>query len=817
MYIDLSEYEQFSKSNFHGEKLTVYVPRQITNAQFNNNSVVLTLRTIVCKKEKIAISALMYGRSLQFAHDYCEMSLRMDFIKGNIVRIRLYHGEGMPEKHYPMLLDEPKPTATVTMSECDECIDFSTDGMTVRVYKNPYRLEIYDANMRRVYQQYTDDLHNVCNDRRRGFKEGGKTPETALEKTFSFPGMERLPSGFALNEENKASCYAETVTIAPNERFYGLGERFGKLDKNGEELLNWTINPVGVSTAKSYKVVPFFISNHGYGVYYNTPRKIRFSMGSYYYKTYSCEVEDDLLDMFVILGDTPNAILSEYTLLTGRSTAPPKWAFGVWLGRNSYRSLQEIEEIVNRMRREKLPCDVVHIDWDYCSGDYDYVFDPLRFPDMSNNIQRLLAQGIRLSVWQYPYIRSTSPIYQEAFENGYLAKDEHGRYGDSHAGNIAVIDFSNPKAKAWYQEKLRGLLEEGVRVIKTDFGENAQDVYQYQNIDGRDMHNLYPFYYNQAAYEICQQVHPGDSLIWGRSAYAGCQRFPVFWGGDSDSDYSGMYHSLRGGLSIGLSGFPFWSHDVGGYFCTPEKNVYIRWMQMGMLSGLIRFHGTSEREPWAFDEETIRIYRKYAMLRYSLMEYIYSEALICTADGSPMMRALVLDYPHDPTVETIDSQYMFGRSLLVAPVFNDALAQRVYLPSGNRWLDYHTKQWYEGGHWICQQTPLEIIPLFIRGGTCLPIVPVQQYVNENPYTALTWEICPDDGRVEGFVKTDCFDLRIELTIIKDEATLFLRGTTQIPQTIHIHQKGIRRIMVNGSEISFDYHGDDMLTATITHK
>ncbi len=815
MYIDLKEYKTFSKSDFTGEHLKLHIPRVIKKLQVINGRVEMALDTLVCYKEPIVISALMQGRAFRFGGSMAEMTLVLEFVSPSTLRVRLSNGSKVPEKHQLMLLEEPRPLQSFRCVEGEEAYSLITDKALVKLYKNPFRMEIADSNGKVLYRQYNDDMHNVTQDRRRGFKEGEDDNMTGNAANLSYPGFECFPFGYVEDEDTGRFCYCESVETRFDECFYGFGERFSPINKNGQEILNWVINPVGVSNNKAYKSVPFFMSNRGYGVYYNTPRKIRFSMGDYFYKAYSSQVEDDLLDMFIFVEQDTRNILEQYTELTGKSQIPPKWSFGVWMSRNCYMTQKEIEEVAQKLRNEELPCDVMHIDWAYCKDfNFDFEFDTERYPDIPGMCRKLLDKGIKVSVWQLPYIKEASTIYKEAAEKGYLARHEDGSIADLEA-HEGVIDFSNPDAVSWYQEKLRNLLKQGIRVIKTDFGENAQDCYRYFSLDGRDMHNLYPLLYNKAAYEVCQEVHPGDSLVWGRSAYAGCQRYPVYWGGDSDSDYNGMYHSLRGGLSLGLSGFPFWSHDVGGYFCTPEPDVYIRWLQFGMLSPLVRFHGTSAREPWAYGEEAVHQYRKYAALRYSLMEYLYSEAHQCAEDGTPMLRALVLDFSDDPMTVNIDDEYMLGRNILVAPVFSSDPVRKVYLPAGTAWLDLHHHKWYGGGRTVEISTPIDITPVFLRGETATPFVEPMNYVDERPHEKMRWEICPVHDIAYYDLKTDTRNISFRYDFDGDTGVgrLNIQGAQGLELTYAINCPDVKKLYINDVETEIIYDENHFVTIT----
>lgn len=352
MYIDLQEYQEFSKPAFTREGLIVQFPRRVTGITRDGSRILLHLQAMVCRKEPVVISALMQGRTFRFTGQWAPMTASLEFLPPRTLRLRLADGEGLPPNPQPMVLSQPEP-APMAMVETEDCYRFFTESWQATVWKDPYRLELADANGKLLYRQYNDDRHNVTNDRRRGHQEG-EGDDPAQDPALSFPGFETYPFGCVTDPDTGARCFTESVCVEPGETFYGFGERFSPLNKNGQELLNWVINPVGVSNNKAYKCVPFFFSSRGYGVYYNTPRKIRFSMCNYYYKAYECQVGSDGLDLFLFVGDQKQ-VLSAYADLTGHSALPPKWAFGVWMSRNCYMTQEEVETVPLSCARGSCP------------------------------------------------------------------------------------------------------------------------------------------------------------------------------------------------------------------------------------------------------------------------------------------------------------------------------------------------------------------------------------------------------------------------------------------------------------------------------
>lgn len=730
--------------------LTVFAVRSVKGYRTEGSSLFLECAAARCEKSAVASSFNQTNRYFINRGKMEPASLRVDFIEGEILRIRLERGDCVRNIDRLMLLNTPKPAKDFTVSDEGGAILASCARLTLRIEKDPFQLTI-TKDGKLLYRQYNDDAHSTTADRRRGLSEANDDL-TALEVRQSYPAFEVYPFGYVQDNKTGELCYTEAVCAGYNEAFFGFGESFSKANKNGERKLVWAINPLGASTVKSYKSIPFFMSDTGYGLYLNSARKSIFDMGSYFFKAHTIASFDEQLDLFFIAGSDYESILKGYCDLTGHCLhVPPKWSFGVWMGRNCYKSRDEINDICAELRQRELPCDVIHLDWNYTrleTHGFDFIFDESRFPDPKSMISEMREKGYRLSLWQLPYLNKGTPVYDYCKEQGYFSSPPVG--ADPSADTVGILDFSNPETVAWYQQQLRSLLKMGVAVIKTDFGENADENYLYKTISGVDMHNLYPLLYNKAAYQVCEEVHGEEALIWGRSAFSGAQRFPLYWGGDSDSDFHGLFDTLRGGLSLGLSGFPFWSHDVGGYFGQPDDEVYIRWVQLGMLSSHVRFHGTTAREPWHYGDVAVDVYRRYASIRYSLIEYLYAEAHHAVEACSPMMRHLVMDFGDDPTVLNIDDQYMLGRNILVAGVFDNNPVRRLYLPEG-RWLDWHTNEILEGSRWIDYPVPLEIMPIFLRFGTVTPLVEPKNYVDEKPDEFIRWKILLDGNPLKAQV------------------------------------------------------------------
>ncbi|TME85314.1 MAG: alpha-xylosidase, partial [Chloroflexi bacterium] len=500
-----------------------------------------------------------------------------------------------------------------------------------------------------------------------------------------------------------------------------------------------------------------------------------------------------------------------YHQLTGVPAVPPDWSFGFWISRWGYRNRDEVMEVARRMRQERVPCDVIHIDpyWmRHHEGHHgDLEWDELAFPDPKGMIAELKALGFRLSLWESPYVPLDSQMRAEGEQKGFLLKTKTmspSPSGSGHGGGLALVhgfakpsaavDFSNPDAVDWFKAKNRRLLEMGVAVIKTDFAEDMPgDATPHDGTSAEQLHNVYPLLYQRAVFEATKEVH-GYGLIWGRSGYAGSQRYPVHWGGDPGCTFDDMAASLRGALSWILSGAAFASFDMGGFFGIPtltdppSPELYVRWSQMGLLFSHARAHGhTAPREPWAYGEPALSIFRKYAQLRYRLLPYLYAAARRAP-DGLPLARPLVYDWPSDPTTHHIDDEYMLGPDLLVAPMFKPQGSREIYLPAGG-WFDYWTDRQFDGVRWITYSAELETLPLLVRAGAVLPMGPDLQYSNERSWDPLSFEVyLGGDGLTEMELTDD--HRRLHFTTTVDREYLRLDGgPLEYAAAVRVHRRG----------------------------
>ncbi len=562
------------------------------------------------------------------------------------------------------------------------------------------------------------------------FPDGNREIRLAAYDHFSPPRYDALPIAFC-KLDGKKDRATVSFECKPDECFAGTGERFAKMDLSGQTLFLKNQDGQGVNNRRTYKNIPFYVSSRMYGAFYHTCAHSKLSLAGMSTRSVQFMGDQALLDVFLIGGDSIEEIIHGYRDLTGYPSMPPLWSFGIWMSRMTYFSADEVNGICDRLRKEHYPCDVIHLDTGWFKTDWlcEWKFNEERFPDPEGFIRGLKEKGFRVSLWQLPYVAEDAEQIEEARKNHYictLTKQQASEGSNFSALDYAgTIDFTDQKATEWYKGLLCNLLKMGVAAIKTDFGENIHMDAVYKGMTPELLNNIYAVLYQKAAYEVTKEV-TGDGIIWARAAWAGCQRYPLHWGGDSCSSWDGMAGSLKGGLHFGLSGFAFWSHDVPGFHTLPNfmnsivrDDVYVRWTQFGVFSSHIRYHGTNKREPWHYPNIT-HIVKRWWKLRYKLIPYILKESEKAIIGGGTIVQALVFHHPDDRLCWHIDDEYYFGDDFLVAPVMNSENCRDVYLPEGN-WVDFFSGERIEGNQWLKGlEVPLELMPVYVREGAEIP-------------------------------------------------------------------------------------------------
>jgi alpha-D-xyloside xylohydrolase len=714
-----------------------------------------------------------------------------------VIRVRLSEdAQARSRSARAATLVRPAERAGAQVVVGDETVRIIAGALTAEITLAPWHLRFLDADGRELLAQ-----------------DRGEDDISGRLRTLPF-GRSHV--------DGAVVAYHDSFALRADERLVGLGEKFTALDKRGQRALMWNFDAFGAESDRSHKNIPFYLSNRGYGLLVDSGLPVEFDLGQ---STHSCAqvlVPDELIDYYVIAGPTPERVLDRYGQLTGRPALPPKWAFGAWMSSGFYVDTQDkVLERARRLRAEDIPCDVLHLDCYWQAADHwsDLRWDARNFPDPAGMLATLAEQGFRVCLWTNPYISHLSPAFAEAEAAGYFLRRADGStyVADVWHGNFpacGIVDFTNPAATEWFGGLLRALLEQGAAAFKTDFAEGVPtDAVAYNGMTGTELHNVYALLFNDLAARVTREVN-GHDLVWARSSYLGGQRHSAQWSGDVKASYPAMANTLRGGLSHGLSGVPFWSHDAGGFHGTPTPDLYVRWAQFGALSPLVRFHGTTSRLPWDFPADAAHLAADAVRLRYRLMPYLYSAAVESARTGAPMLRALLVDSPDDPTAWTAEREYRLGRDLLVAPVFDPDGERHVYLPPG-RWVDFWTGESHAGARHVRVRSPLRQIPLYVRQGALIPTTPVRPAVGDGPFTDVT--VVSWGGTSDATTIRDVDgDTLVTLERGHDEARVTVRGPLPVRRVAFPAVTGARppaRVIIDGQRAELLPDGQGLLART----
>lgn len=628
------------------------------------------------------------------------LTIRISSPMPEVIRVQTYHHMGAFRKApaFELNLDNPQD---LTVEDSEETLTVTSGCLSLEIGKKNW------------YMHYLRDGKVIA---------GSGAKDLAMIKT-DWKG-----DCYELDGDLHNTYMRQQLSIGVNELLYGTGERFTPFVKNGQtvEIYN---EDGGTSTEQSYKNIPFFVSNKGYGVLVNHPERVSFEFATENVTKTAFSVEGGYLDYFFFNGPSMKEVLTRYTDLAGKPSLPAPWTFGLWLSTSFTTNYDEatVMSFIDGMLDRGIPLRTFHFDCFWMKGFHwsDFVWDADVFPDPAGLLRRIKAKGLNICVWINSYIGQESALFAEGMEKGYFLKRENGDVWqwDMWQPGMALVDFTNPDACKWYQNKLEVLLDMGVDCFKTDFGERIPtNCVYYDGSDPKKMHNYYTYLYNKTVYELLERKRgKGEAVLFARSATVGGQKFPVHWGGDCWSDYESMEESLRGGLSLLMSGFGFWAHDIGGFENTSTADVYKRWVAFGLLSSHSRLHGSSSyRVPWVYDEEAVDVVRTFTRLKASLMPYLYKTAIDTSRSGIPTMRSMVLEFTKDRNCHYLDKQYMLGDNLLVAPIFNDESKGLFYLPEGI-WTDFFTGEMLEGGTWFEREYDYLHLPLMVKEGSIIAL------------------------------------------------------------------------------------------------
>ncbi len=726
-----------------------------------------------------------------------ELDASVEIVARGIVRVLLEEPE-QDERRVRLARDLAGADIEASCEQDAERIVLASDELAVEIALDPFHLRFVRPSGATLLEQNATDS-DVTN------------------------RLRVLPFGLTTIGGRRVAFH-DTFTAEVDEHFYGFGEKFTTFDKRGQRLEMWQYDAWGVGNERAYKNVPFFLSTRGYGLFVDSVSHVNFDMAASNHATFSIAVPDSALDYYVIVGPDPKAIIRRYATLVGFPTLPPKWAFGLWMSSGFFpEGADTVRARARLLREHRIPCDVLHLDahWQRFGTWSGMDWDRERFPDPDGLIRELKALGFKICLWINPYLGDASERFREAARNGYLLRRPGGEpyVVDLWSGDhppVGIIDVTNPAAVGWLKERVRPLLEQGVDVLKTDFGEGVPaDAVAHDGQTGDRLHNLYPLLYNDAIAEVTAEVTGRAGFVWGRSTYAGGQRHAAQWAGDPNCTYQDMAATLRGGLSIGACGHPFWSHDIGGFHGRPTTGVYLRWAQFGLLSPLSRAHGTTSRVPWDYGGDALAIFRDYARLRYSLLPYIYTYARVAAETSVPLLRAMVLECPDDPSTYCLELQYMLGSELLVAPIFNAEGGRHVYLPAGT-WVDFWTHELVEGPQHVAVEAALGVLPLYVRANALVPTIepPLSVPLEDEPFGDVTvdcyllgegrFELRDCDGDTTFSARREGARVDVEIEGRRERAGLRVLSLPGLPP--------VETIRANGVELEYARQADGTVTA-----
>ncbi len=543
-----------------------------------------------------------------------------------------------------------------------------------------------------------------------------------------------------------------SADLKSSEAIYGLGEKWGGLNKRGQLIRSYNSDALGVNAEISYKNTPFIWSPEGWGIFSHTPSIVTHAVGhaSWSQRSYVTVVEDQHLDLFILVcaeDDSDNkglSLIQSYTSLTGSAPMPPSWSGGVILSKAYYQDPAELLSVAHEVREREMPCDIITIDgraWQDTDTRFAFEWDKSRWPDPKAVLDELRELNFKVCVWEYPLVSINHELYTLFDQNGWFLKDK--RTGKTYQydwdqqafGKVlsplpksGIVDFTHPDAYEYWRDAHKDLFDIGVDMIKSDFGEQLEDdnMVAHNGETGDHLHNAYGFLYNRCVYEAAEKYSANGPFLFSRVAWTGCQRYNSQWGGDPQADWEGMIGNIRGGLSWGLSGGPFYATDVGGFYKdTRDDALYVRWAQAAVFSAHYRLHGIGPREPWSYSNDANQAVMSALKLRYRLQAYLQNAMRQAVEISIPVQRPMVLAFPNEKQSWAFENQFMFGEDLLVVPCFEATGDIEFYLPDGE-WqrFDLDAKgesEIFAGGRVYQQILDLNEIAVFVRKGVSVPL------------------------------------------------------------------------------------------------
>jgi alpha-D-xyloside xylohydrolase len=620
---------------------------------------------------------------------------------------------------YGMLANEP--TAIPLSAEpADNMTVISGADYRLEVKHSPFSFKLYKGDC--CIQRSPTDGHFV--------------------RQFRLPPVAKVDQGWFIS-----------LDLDSSEPVYGLGEKWGRLDKRGQLLRSYNHDALGVNAEISYKNTPFAWSPNGWGVFVHTPAPVTHAVGypSWSQRAYGLLVEDSYMDIFLLAADSPAQMIGSYTELTGRSPVPPEWSLGVILSKAYYRDAEELLSTARKVREQQMPCDVITLDgraWQDTQTRFAFEWDPSRYPEPAVVMNELKALNFKVCIWEYPLVSVDNPLFDEMSAKGWLLK--HRKTGETYRyqwdtscfGEVltplpesGIVDFTHPEAYEFWRDSHKPLFDLGVDMIKADFGEQIEpDMLAYNGDSGDRLHNVYSLLYNRCVYEAAELYCKSGPFLFSRSSWTGSQRYPAQWGGDPQADWGGLAASMRGGISWGLSGAPFYATDIGGFYADQRDNeLYVRWTQAAIFSAHIRLHGIGAREPWSYSAEAEAAVTEALELRYRLLPYLNQVMKASSQTGLPAQRAMVLACPQEKAAWGFEDQFMLGDSLLVAPCLQPEGDVEIYLPAslGERWRRFPDGELFAAGRSHQLKLALNEIAAFVPEDVTIPLGPNMQFIDNN--------------------------------------------------------------------------------------
>ena len=715
------------------------------------------------------------------------LTVKITAPRKDVLRVQTYHHLGTVKKNPTFELNiENLPLET---TEEENLIVIKSGSLTLEITKKPWSMT---------------------------YKRDGKVITKSTGKDLAI--MKTDWKGDAYDKGDLTDTYMrQQLSIGVGELLYGTGERFTPFVKNGQSIDIWNADG-GTSTEQAYKNIPFYLSNKGYGVLINHPENVSMELGTEMVTKAEFSVEGGYLDYFLFSGESMKDVLVAYTDVTGKPSLPAPWTFGLWLSTSFTTNYDEatVMSFIDGMLDRVIPLRTFHFDCFWMKEFHwsDFAWDERVFPDPAGLLKRIKDKGLNICVWINSYIGQESALFEEGMEKGYFIKRPTGEVWqwDMWQPGMAIVDFTNPEAYKWFQDKLEVLMDMGVDCFKTDFGERIPtDVVYFDGSDPKKMHNYYTYLYNKCVYELLERKRgKGEAVLFARSATVGGQKFPVHWGGDCWSDYESMEESLRGGLSLLMSGFGYWAHDIGGFEHTSTADVYKRWVAFGLLSSHSRLHGSqSYRVPWLYDDEAVDVVRYFTRLKAQIMPYLYEAAIVANRDGIPTMRSMVLEYTQDRNCSYLDKQYMLGDSLLVAPIFNEECIGEYYLPEG-KWTDFFTGKVYEGGKWYTDKYDYLSLPLMVKENTILPMGAHDDRPDYDYAEGVELRIYELQEGAEAVKTVYGMTNRAELTVKVAKAAGNITIDVEATKAYSVRLVNVKATAAEGAELTID--GDDTILA-----